>query len=49
MAIKFYLGNKQHEIHCNTNSTFTELAGAFNIGTLELEWNECKHSIFSTY
>ena len=46
MAIKFYLGDKQHEIHCNTNSTFTELAGAFNIGTLELVWNECKHSIF---
>lgn len=46
MALHFYLNNKNNEIFCNTNSTFTELAGAFNIGTIELEWNDCKHSIF---
>lgn len=48
MAIKFYLHqiDNEHEIHCNTNSTFTEVAGAFDIGTMELEWNECKNAIF---
>lgn len=48
MAIKFYLHqiDDQHEIHCNTNSTFTEVAGALDLGTMELEWNECKNAIF---
>lgn len=46
--IKFYLGQKdiQHEIKCNTNSTITEIAGTFDLGTIELEWNECKYAIF---
>ena len=48
MAIKFYLWqiDDQHEIHCNTNSSFTEIAGSFDAGTMELEWNECKNAIF---
>ena len=48
MALKFYLGqkNSQHLINCNTNSTITEIAGTFDLGTIELEWNECKHAIF---
>lgn len=48
MAVKFYLNeiNDQHEIFCNTNSSFTEIAGSFDIGTLELEWNTNKHAIF---
>lgn len=47
MAIKFYLYeiNNAHEIHCNTNSTITEVAGAFDLGTIELEWNECKYAL----
>ena len=51
MAIKFYLystdtNNGGLEIHCNTNSTITEIAGTFDLGTMELEWNECKYAIF---
>lgn len=48
MALKFYLYSidNQHEIHCDTNSTFTEIAGVFDLGSMLLEWNECKHAIF---
>ena len=48
MAIQFYLGriHKDNLIKCNANSTFTEVAGAFDLGTMELEWNECKYAIF---
>jgi len=48
MALKFYLYqiDNQHEIRCNTNSTITEIAGVFDLGTMELEWNECKYAIF---
>ena len=47
MAIKFYLHSitNANEIHCNTNSSITELAGVFDIGTLKLEWNECKYAL----
>ena len=48
MAIKFYLYHidNNHEIHCNTNSSITEIAGAFNGASFELEWNTTEAAIF---
>lgn len=48
MAIKFYLYHidNEHEIHCNTNSSITEIAGAFNGASFELEWNTTEAAIF---